>query len=122
MSLPLPLQFQALAQTFEDRGRAPDLLGKLLTLWYAGDPEALFAASIEDMATLEDAALLQDTLFDRRNGAMTTALLPLLGKREDHLAMVGAGHLGGPKGILAMLRREGYAPVQLTMGGEPLAP
>ena len=122
MSLPLPLQFQALAQTFEDRGRAPELLGKLLTLWYAGDAEALFAASIEDMATLEDAALLQDTLFDRRNAAMTKALLPLLQSGKTTFAMVGAGHLGGPKGMLAELRREGYAPVQLTLGGDPLAP
>ncbi|MGD1989010.1 MAG: TraB/GumN family protein [Pseudomonadales bacterium] len=122
MSLPLPLQFQALVQTFEDQGRAPDLLGKLLTLWYAGDPEALFAASIEDLATLEDAALLQDTLFDRRNAAMTKALLPLLKNGKTTFAMVGAGHLGGPKGMLAMLREAGYAPVQLSLGGDPLAP
>jgi uncharacterized protein YbaP (TraB family) len=36
--------------------------------------------------------------------------------------MVGAGHLGGPKGMLAMLREAGYAPVQLTLGGETLVP
>jgi uncharacterized protein YbaP (TraB family) len=122
MSLPLPLQFQALAQTFEDQERAPELLGKLLSLWYAGDAEALFAASIEDMASLEDAALLQDTLFDRRNGVMTKALLPLLESGKTTFAMVGAGHLGGPKGMLAMLREAGYTPVQLTLGGDPLVP
>ena len=72
-----------------------------MTLWYAGDVEALFAASIEDMATLEDPALLQDTLFDRRNAAMTKALLPLLKSGKTTFAMVGAGHLGGPKGMLA---------------------
>ena len=53
---------------------------------------------------------------------MTKALLPLLKSGKTTFAMVGAGHLGGPKGMLAELRREGYAPVQLTLGGDPLAP
>lgn len=120
MTLPLPVQFDALAQTFEDLPKAPEIMQELLTLWYAGDAEDLFDATMDNLGTLEDAALLKETLFDKRNRTMTNALLPLLESGKTTFAMVGAGHLGGRNGMLAELRRAGFNPVQLTHGGEPL--
>ena len=120
MTLPLPVQFDALAQTFEDLPKAPEIMQELLTLWYAGDAEGLFDATMDNMGTLEDAALLKETLFDKRNVTMTKALLPLLESGKTTFAMVGAGHLGGREGMLAELRRAGFSPVQLSNGGEPL--
>ena len=49
----------------------------------------------------------EDVLLNRRNRNW----IPVMGKfmrDKPTLFAVGAGHLGGPSGVVALLRKEGY--------------
>jgi uncharacterized protein len=49
----------------------------------------------------------QDILLDNRNKNWVTQLKTLM-KNESVFVAVGAGHLVGEKGLIALLKKEGY--------------
>lgn len=49
----------------------------------------------------------QDILLDKRNKNWVTQLIPVMEKKAVFVA-VGAGHLVGKNGLIALLRKEGY--------------
>ncbi len=60
-------------------------------------------------------------LLDARNLHMAQRAIEHLQQRADRaLMLVGAGHLPGSNGIVALLERAGFSGTQLTRGGEPL--
>lgn len=72
--------------------------------WYYAMKEDLFGAGVE----LSSYADFVDAVVDRRNQLMAERSRPLLDKGGALIA-VGALHLPGEKGLVDLLRREGYA-------------
>lgn len=51
---------------------------------------------------------IRDALYTRRNAAWLPQLEARFGEPGDHFVAVGAGHLLGPDGLVALLRARGY--------------
>jgi uncharacterized protein YbaP (TraB family) len=52
--------------------------------------------------------MLNDELIRTRNIRMTERVIPLIRQKSTFIA-VGSGHLPGMEGIIALLRKEGFA-------------
>jgi hypothetical protein len=65
------------------------------------------------MASPGMAPLLAD-LLDQRNAEMLEAITARLQPGQRPFIAVGAGHLGGPAGLLDLLAQRGWRPVQVV--------
>jgi uncharacterized protein YbaP (TraB family) len=82
--------------------------------WKAGDAAQLNRLLLEDdLATEPRFQSLYAAIFDRRNYAMTDQIGAYLRGSESYFVVVGAGHLVGPKGIIALLEQRGFQPRQM---------
>lgn len=107
-SLSLDEQVSLLRDTLRDHDEFPRMFEKLLEAYLQRDLQALAELGEQSMQG-SDTALQQrfmGALLDDRNQLMVKRLLPLLEKGEVFVA-VGALHLPGEKGLLALLRRQG---------------
>ncbi|HPS94910.1 MAG TPA: TraB/GumN family protein, partial [Deltaproteobacteria bacterium] len=77
--------------------------------WKRGD-----AARIEALTrkSLKGYPVIEKKLFVERNTAWTGKIEKLLAQEGDVLVVVGAAHLAGDNGLIELLRRKGYEPVQ----------
>jgi uncharacterized protein len=88
---------------------------KLTDAYVSGDPEALARVVAED----EDAKKhpeLQEELLTARNKRWVPLLKPHVDKGGAFIA-VGAAHLIGDEGLLALLEKEGYRVTRVAPGG-----
>lgn len=111
-SLSLDEQVSLLRDTLREHDEFPRIFERLLEAYLQHDLQAL-AELAEESKKGDDAALQQrfmGKLLDERNLLMVQRLLPLLEKGEL-FAAVGALHLPGENGLLALLRQQG---MQLT--------
>lgn len=101
-------QRQALEDTLEEAAEMQDEIERMHALWRSGDAEALFAATGAELKAEYPA------LYDRLNRDRNLAWLPRLramldDEAEDEtLVVVGALHLLGDDGVVALLRAKGY--------------
>jgi uncharacterized protein YbaP (TraB family) len=102
---------QMLRQTLEDMDTYAGELSAALRLWSAGDAAALDALMVSPMQR-EYPDLFQ-RLFADRNRAMVERLLELAKLPGRYFVVVGAGHLVGSSGIVALLGARGIAARQL---------
>lgn len=83
------------------------------------DAEGMMAAWRRgDIATLarmpfHDFPAFRERLIDDRNRHWIPKMLGYLGSGRTYFAVVGAAHLGGPQGVLALLQAQGCTSVQL---------
>jgi uncharacterized protein YbaP (TraB family) len=78
--------------------------------WRRGDPDVLthsFQASFQDFPSLSE------RLLDIRNRAWIPKIEEYLRSGQTYFVVVGAAHIGGPNGVLSLLRRQGYRVEQL---------
>ncbi|HTK79187.1 MAG TPA: TraB/GumN family protein [Rhizomicrobium sp.] len=78
---------------------------ELIDAWARGDVKRLGRLMNSGFA---DNPKAEKILFEDRNRAWVTKLESMLNEKHVFFVTVGAGHLAGPKGVPAMLRREGY--------------
>lgn len=101
-------QLQALQDTLSEVANIESEIAKMHDLWRSGDGDALFAATGADMKAEYPA------LYQRINVERNQAWLPRLSrmlddsKSDDTLVVVGAMHLLGDDGVVAMLKAKGY--------------
>jgi hypothetical protein len=88
--------------------RSRDQESALLTGWATGDAEG-FAARLETY--FRGHADAQELLINARNRNWIPTIRDFLARPDGGTAMVtvGAAHVGGPHGLVALLCREGYA-------------
>ena len=91
--------------------------GAMLDAWRRGDPAALDHLLRDEMASPGMAPLLAD-LLDQRNAEMAEVISARLQHGPRPFIAVGAGHFGGPAGLLERLAQRGWRPVQVVEGGE----
>lgn len=102
-------QLLMLDQALAEHGRVQVVHDELVSTYLAGNLVALEDAARDEMAALPDStrAWFQEEGIDARNRRMVESALPLLEQGCLFIA-VGALHLPGESGLLALLRDAGY--------------
>lgn len=86
-------------------------LESMVDAWRTGNAEKLDDAATREMKAMPARASreLQDALFDQRNRAMADKVAQMLNGSEVVLVGVGAGHLTGSTGVVALLKARGFS-------------
>ncbi|MCY0386937.1 TraB/GumN family protein [Robbsia sp. Bb-Pol-6] len=100
----------------QDLAQAPQQnaadLRRVHALWRAGDAERLFAWQRARSAQLARdpgvSAAIDDKILFQRNRRFAARMQALAQPRRPVFVAIGALHLGGPRGVLALLRAAGY--------------
>ena len=87
-------------------------VGDIVAAWQAGDAEGVARLVLENANDPRYQALYQQLYFER-NRKMADAIEPLVGGNEVHLVAVGAAHLVGPEGLVALMAKRGLQVRQL---------
>ena len=104
-------QAEALLLTlFINAGREDSPTGNMLEAWRRGDVNFLASKMKE---SFRDFPFMGERLLDNRNRRWIPKLEQFLGSGQTYFVVVGAAHLGGPNGVLALLKTRGYQMVQL---------
>jgi uncharacterized protein len=103
--MPIAVQEQMLRSTLRGTGTTEGALGTIVGAWKRGD-----AAGLEKMLLSEFEGLpaAYQSLLVERNRNWMPRLDACLARRSPCLVVVGAAHLVGPDGLLALLQRKGY--------------
>ncbi len=81
---------------------------QLIEAYLVGNLDEIYKRSLEVQSSDHNLSRrLRDTLIDQRNIRMLKRMLPILKKGRGFIA-VGALHLPGKKGLLNLLRKEGF--------------
>lgn len=103
-------QERLLVGTLKDLDSEMANLSKLVQAWKAGDAAALEGLVMQD---LKSEPLIYERLLVERNRAWLPKLEPLLARSGRAMIVVGAAHLVGPDGLLALLKAKGYRVEQM---------
>ena len=102
---PLPEQIASLKETLDELDTDPGVFARTADAWKHGDVKAIEADLIDPMRK-DDAALYRRLLVDR-NRRFAARIEQLAQGHARVFVVVGAGHLVGPDGVPAMLRKDG---------------
>ncbi len=83
----------------------PDMLDDIVTAWQSGDMDRLNAILNEDMR--EQTPELYEVILVQRNRNWIPEIAGALDGDEDVLVAVGAGHMPGEDGVIALLQAQG---------------
>ncbi|MGD8395681.1 MAG: TraB/GumN family protein [Candidatus Eiseniibacteriota bacterium] len=98
-----------LLRTLVELEQLDTMVDDLLDAWRRGDLEKLDGMLLDSFEAFPE--MLEIFLTDR-NERWVPQLVELAAGGDDLLVVVGAGHLVGPKGVLALLEERGYEIVQ----------
>ncbi|MCC7416090.1 MAG: TraB/GumN family protein [Acidobacteria bacterium] len=108
--LPMEQQDRFLAETLEQLATEKANVTRLADAWRSGDAETVAGIVLSDMK--DDEALYQRLLV-ARNRNWLPQIEALLERPGRAFIVVGAAHLVGPDGLLALLAARGYAVAQM---------
>jgi uncharacterized protein YbaP (TraB family) len=96
--------------TFINAGRQNPHGDEMLTAWRRGDAESL-ARLMSD--SFRDFPTAGEHMLGARNRKWIPKLERFIRSGQTYFVVVGAGHMGGPEGVLALLKTRGYTIEQL---------
>lgn len=103
-SIPYEAQAADLVSTIDNLEKYRKKLADMIAVYKAQDIDQLYELSVdEENAT----APYMDLLLYERNSNWVTQF-PSIAENSSTLFAVGAGHLGGEKGVINLLRQQGY--------------
>ncbi len=101
-------QISLLVDTLDNLPMLHEMHEQLIQTYLTGNLDEIYQQSMELQTADHDLSQrLKDTLIDQRNIRMFNRLQPILNKGRSFIA-VGALHLPGKKGLLNLLREQGY--------------
>jgi uncharacterized protein YbaP (TraB family) len=103
-------QDRMLAETLKELATETATVGKLGDAWKAGDVPAIERIALAD---LKSDPLMYQRLLVERNKNWMPKIEALFARPGRALVVVGAAHLVGPDGLIAMLKAKGYTVEQL---------
>lgn len=103
-------QDRLLAETLKELATEAAAVGKLGDAWKVGDIPAIERIALAD---LKADPLMYQRLLVERNRNWMPKIEALFARRGRALVVVGAAHLVGPDGLIAMLKAKGYTVEQL---------
>lgn len=83
---------------------------RIMDAWRTGDPEVPWRAIHEGF---RDFPSLGERILEARNRKWIPRIEAYLRSAQTYFVVVGAAHMGGPEGLLALLRARGYKIEQL---------
>ncbi|MBS0274918.1 MAG: TraB/GumN family protein [Proteobacteria bacterium] len=92
---------ESLKDVLKDKGE----LGNLIDAWAEGDETRLGKLMNEG---LKADPRIEKALFADRNARWVRQIAAMLNENHTYFITVGAGHLAGPNGVPAMLRKRGF--------------
>lgn len=102
---PMPEQVASLKQTLDELDTDPGLFARAASAWRRGDVKAIATEIVAPMRK-EDEALYRRVLVDR-NHRFARRIEALAKQPGRVFVVVGVGHLVGPDGVPALLRKDG---------------
>ncbi len=111
-SIPEALQVDMLREQLRQGPFTAVRFAQFVTAWEAGNAQALAQSAFDHT---DDSALapFYEAMYWSRNRAMSDRLESLVGSPRTHLVVVGAGHVVGDRGIIALLAERGFRVRQL---------
>lgn len=103
-SIPYKAQAEMLVESIRGDEEQTDLFDKMIELYQAQDIEALYSTIGDEES---GAGEYEDILIKNRNERWMEGMGNFMKEGPTFFA-VGAGHLGGPNGVIRLLRNEGY--------------
>ncbi len=103
--LPAPLEQAFILQSLQELDILESMALRLTEAWRTGD-----AAGLDDIIRMGFRGFpeLHDRLITQRNQQWLPAIEELIRQGKQALVIVGAGHLVGPQGLVALLKERGY--------------
>jgi uncharacterized protein YbaP (TraB family) len=114
--LPLAAQWDFLDETLTeiDSGKQAGEARQIARAWATADRQALAAIAARlDADTSVSGRFMREVLLDGRNGALTDAIVALMGRENNSVAAIGVLHLVGPRSVPALMRARGLTVEQL---------
>lgn len=102
-----------LRYTLENLEKTESALGDIMSSWQQGNAELLNDIILKPYHDQPELQPLFDKIFFARNLKMVAKIKEFLTSTQSYFVIVGAGHLVGDKGIVALLQQEGYKVQQL---------
>ena len=106
-------QDKFLLSTILNAHNAVRQLGAIIQAWQTGDAEAM-ATLTAGHSTDPQSQYYFDEIFTKRSLRMAQQIQAYLDTRYSYFVVVGAGHLVGSRGLVQLLREQGYRVDQLT--------
>lgn len=103
-SIPYTLQARMLVEQLRQQNDASGEFARMVALYQQKDLQAMEAMTRESFS---DEPIIQEALIYRRNRDWIPIIVRMMREQPTFFA-VGAGHLGGTQGVIALLRKEGY--------------
>lgn len=100
-------QADILREVIDQLEEEPDAHEQLIEDYLAGDMTRVFREMEEDLENDPGARAFKEAILDARNRTMVKRMIPLLQRGRAFVA-VGAAHLPGEEGMLALLEEQGY--------------
>lgn len=102
------LQHLFVESTLEDFDKVEGTMKEIFDAWTRGDVAGLEKVVLKDgMSRRPEMAPLRLKLFDERNVGMAAKVEGYLKSGDVHFVIMGAGHLLGEKGVVALLQAKG---------------
>jgi hypothetical protein len=108
--MPMADQDRLLASTLKEMATTKQSVDEMARAWKAGDAKSIEGLALDDMKT--EPAMYQHLLLDR-NRNWLPKLEALFTRAKPAFVIVGAAHLVGSDGLLAMLGARGYTITQM---------
>ena len=104
-------QAELLMESIREGDEGIDLIEKMQMTYVSQDIEALYTMMTEGDGIISEE---QNAFLDDRNRNWIPLIKEYI-RKKDILIAVGAGHLGGPNGVIKLLQAEGYTvtPIEL---------
>ncbi len=110
-ALPREEQLRLLDQTLDDLNQSADEMREVVGAWRRGDATQLAGLLAREYRSFP---ALYRQLVTARNQRWLPQIEALLREHADCMVVVGSLHLVGEGGLLELLRKDGYAPMQLN--------
>jgi uncharacterized protein YbaP (TraB family) len=98
-------QENMLRQTLEDMAKVEQEIDKMVQAWATGDLQSMDALLVEEFKKYPN---LYQAVFVDRNRNWISSIESFLNTDKNYLIVVGAGHLAGKDGVLALLENKGH--------------
>jgi hypothetical protein len=103
-SIPYKAQAEMLVESIRAEEEQNDMFQQMIELYQSQDIEALYSAIGDEEIGAGD---YEDILVKNRNQRWMAGMREYMQEGPTFFA-VGAGHLGGPYGVIRLLRKEGF--------------
>lgn len=97
--------------SLRDLEETDEIMADMIAAWRNGNADALAELFVDDMRN--EAPALYDSLLRQRNLNWLPEIEAMLQDGDTEFVLVGAAHLVGPEGLVAMLAERGYTIRQL---------